>query len=208
MNLDINFTVGRLAIMVVMFLSGAAGLTLKHWTSGFGLRGGMRTTFYLTRYDAALEFYGIASRERRERVSELRANLADSAREVGLARALAGLGPPQALAAETSAGRYAPSWLRGVVWTAAAGLIWGCAAVLSAVAFLDGFGSVASPGAFASWTAWGWTLTATAHETARHVSSELVLSLLWLPVLLIPFLVGARVWRVWTGQRHPAGFSV
>ncbi len=203
MTFDIDLSLSVLIIFVVVLLGGFAGLNLKNWLSGSGWPGGVRGTFYLTRYDAALEYYGVGSRERRARVNELRANLTESVAEVGLTTSLDRLGAPRALAAEVSERPFTPSWLRGVLWSGTAGLLGICALLLSTDAFVAGFESVAARGQSASWSTPLWTLQATAAGAGTSADFTLSLSLVSaLLLLLIPFLLGARVWRLWTARKH------
>lgn len=204
MNLSLSITMSSLIIVAVTFAGGGLGLYLKNWLGGVGLFGGLRTAFYLTRYDAALEYYGIGARERRALVNELRANVHESSAEVGLPTSLGRLVTPRTLAAEVSEGRYAPSWLRGVVWMGVAGLLGVATIIVGADAFVTGFEAAADAGQSASWSILGWTIEATSEGPATSASYELSGSLGSIALLLIPFLLGARVWRRWTVRRHDA----
>lgn len=203
MRIDVTLT--PLVLFMLVAAGGIIGLVAKNRVAGSGWRQGLRTAFFLTRYDAALEYHGIGARERRGHVDELRANLTESAREVGMRKSLDRVGPPRLLAAQVAAGLSAPSWLRGGIWAVATGLVGVMALLLSSDAFFTGFQEVAAPGQSASWSALGWTVQATADAGTGATSLEMSISLLT-PVLLIltPFLLGARAWRLWTSRRSGA----
>ena len=90
-------------------------------------------------YDFWMEFYGVDGRRRRVQRGELRANLAEAAADVGVARALANTGDVKALAhavGEPHARR--PRWLAGALAGAlTAGLLF-YAWAFSAFAFVGG----------------------------------------------------------------------
>ena len=140
-------------------------------------------------------------------VRELRTELTATAAEVGMARAVAGLGHPRVLAEGYVAelGHRLPRWGTGAVWGALAvsALVWlswaYAAGTLDTLAAMGG-GTV-------SHTAFGATTTYT--HTAEKVSVGTVatwrLALVYLVVFLVPYLVGARVWRAWRRpKRVPA----
>lgn len=203
MNIDSNlFSLASLGIVVSTFTGAVFGLHVKNWVPGLGLRDGMRAVVYLTRYDAALEYHGLRRRELRARVDELRANLAESAADGGVTAALDRLGPPRALAAEVAGVRMAPSWMRGVIWLAGALAIGLVALAMSVSAFLGAIGSLAVAGDTATWSTSFVTMTATAGTSGTADSFGVELPFVTFALLLLPFLVGARVWRLWTGRRE------
>ena len=204
MNIDSTlFTLGSLSILVATFAGAALGLSLKYRVPGLGFRDGVRAVVYLTQYDAALEYHGLHRRELRARVDELRANLAESAADGGTAAAIARLGPPRSLAAEVAGVRMAPSWLRGVCWLAGALVIGLFALGVSMSAFLGAVESLASPGETATWSSLFVTMTAKAGAGGVADSFGIELPFVTLATLVVPFLLGARVWRLWTGRPEP-----
>lgn len=194
------FSLASLGIVVSTFAGAVLGLHLKNWVPGLGFRDGTRAAVYLTRYDAALEYHGLRRRERRARVDELRANLAEQAVDGGVAAALDRLGPPRALAAEVAGVRMAPSWMRGVIWLAGALTIGLLALAMSVSAFLGAIESLAVAGGTATWSTSFVTMTAQLGTGGRADSFAVELPLATLALLLVPFLVGARAWRLWTGR--------
>ncbi len=203
MNLDLTvFNLAGVGILLVTLAGGLIGLLAKNRVPGLGFRDGVRAVVYLTRYDAALEYQGLGRRELRARVDELRANLVESAADAGGARAIQRLGPPRVLAAEVAGARMVPSWLRGTIWLAAAVAIGVFAVVLSTSAFLSALESAASTGATASWSTSFLTMSATSGQGGPSTFT-VGTSLLTPLVLLVPFGLGARVWRLWTGKRTP-----
>ena len=201
MSIDLTplFGLGLLGILALTMAGGLLGLHLKNRVPGLGLLGGSRAVVYLTQYDAALEYHGLRSRERRARVDELRANLAESAADGGVAAAIHRLGPPRVLASEVAGARMVPSWSRGTLWLGAAVGVGALVLATSTSAFLAGVDSVAS-GGDATWSTLFVTMTAsTAPSGPSTFAVELQLAAFAL--LLIPFLLGARVWRLWTGNR-------
>ncbi|GIG19444.1 hypothetical protein Cch01nite_01680 [Cellulomonas chitinilytica] len=150
---------------------------------------------YLLRFSWAMQDYP----KNRRIVRELRTELTATAAEVGMTRAVADLGHPRVLAEEYVAelGRRLPRWGTGAVWgaLAASTLVWlswaYAAGTLDTLAAMGG-GTVEH-------TAFGATTTYT--YTADTVSVGTVatwrLALVYLVVFLVPYLVGARVWRTW-----------
>lgn len=205
MSIDLTvFTLGTLGLSFGVALVGATvGLHLKNRIPGLGIRDNLRASVYVTQYDAALEYQGLRRRELRARVNELRANLAESSADGGAAAAIERLGPPRVLAAEVAGTRLVPSWSRGALWVLAA-IVFGLVTLLmSANAFTTGVDSSA-PGASATWSPLLWTMTSTSKEGAP-ASFELEVPFTTLLLLSVPFLVGARVWRLWTGRSAQRG---
>lgn len=181
--------------VTLAFAGGALGMHLKNRIPSLGLRDNVRAMLYLTQYDGALEYHGLGSRERRASVYELKGNLAESAVDGGVTAAIERLGPPRTLAAEVAGSRMSPSWMRGGVWVAAAIMIGLFALVMSASAFSAALASDTS----ATWSPFLWTLTGSSVENGGS-TFELDVPLTTPLLLLIPFLVGARAWRLWTGR--------
>ncbi|QBX55115.1 hypothetical protein EXE58_06360 [Nocardioides seonyuensis] len=201
MSFDLTplFGFSFLGILTFTMAGGLLALHLKNRVPGLGVLDGLRAVAYLTQYDAALEYHGLRSRERRARVDELRANLAESAADGGVAAAIHRLGPPRVLASEVAGARMVPSWSRGTLWLAIAVGVAALVLATSTSAFLAGVDSVAS-GGDATWSTLFVTMTA---STAPSGSSTFAveLQLVALVLLLVPFLLGARVWRLRAGNR-------
>jgi hypothetical protein len=201
MNIDLTvFSFASLGFFAIALAGGLFGLHLKNRVPGLGFRDGLRAVVYLTQYDAALEYHGLRRRELRTRVDELRANLAESAADGGVAAAIHRLGPPRVLASEVAGARMVPSWSRGALWLAAAMAVGVFALVMSTSAFLAVVESAVAPGATATWSTFLMTLTATSAQSGPPTFT-LELPFVTLALLLVPFGLGARVWRLWTGNR-------
>jgi hypothetical protein len=203
MNIDSSiFSLASLGILVATFAGAVFGLHVKNRVPGLGFHNSVRAVVYLTQYDAALEYHGLRRRELRARVNELRANLAEAAADGGVSAALARLGPPRVLAAEVAGVRMAPSWMRGVIWLAGALAIGLFSLAVSMSAFVGAFESLAVPGDTATWSSLFATMTATASPDGGVDSFQVELPVETFVLLLMLFLVGARVWRLWTGRRE------
>lgn len=103
-------------------------------------------------------------------------------------------------AAEVAGVRRVPSWSRGTVWLAAAAAVGAFALLVSSSAFLGAVESAAAPGATATWSSAFITMTGTSTQSGP-ASFTLELPFLTLALLLVPFALGSRIWRLWTGQR-------
>lgn len=209
MNIDSDLlNLASLGIVLPTFGGALFGLFIRNRVPGLGFRDGLRAVVYLTQYDAALEYHGLRRRELRARVDEIRANLAEAAAVDGVAAALARLGTPRALASEVAGVRMAPSWMRGVLWMGA-GLAVGLVAIaMSLSAFLGAVDSLAAPGDTATWSSFFVTMTATREAGDEAARFAIELPLVTIALLLVPFLVGARAWRLWTGNRDTAVVDV
>ncbi len=203
------FGLAGLAIACSVIAGALIGLHVKNRVAGLDLRDNLRAMIYLTRFDAALEYHGLRRRELRARVDELRSNLAESAADGGVAAAIHRLGPPRVLAAEVAGSRMVPSWSRGTLWVAAAVAIGMFAFAMSMSAFLAAVDSAGAPGATATWSPFFLRMTGTSTSTGGGSATfTLELSPVWLLLLLlVPFALGSRVWRLWTGDRtrQPSG---
>jgi hypothetical protein len=205
MNIAFTNPATPILFLAAALAGGLAGQTLKNRVPGLRGRDQVRAIIYLTRYSAALEYYGISRRELRARVDELRGDLGDAAGARGVATAIAGFGSPRALAAGVAGDRLSPSWLRGTLWVGLA-LLGGMVTLLVAFsAFLGGFESVAAPGDTASWSGPLWiAFEATAGDDGRASRFAMSLTIVPVALLVVVFLLGARVWRVRTGRGAPA----
>jgi hypothetical protein len=151
---------------------------------------------YLFRFSWAMQDYPRS----RHLTRELRTELTATATEVGMARAVAGLGHPRVLAEGYIAelGRRLPRWGTGAVWGALAvsALVWlSLAYAAGTLDTLDAMG-----GGTVQHSAFGATTTYVNTADSLSVSSEATwqLLVLYLVVFLVPYLLGARVWRAWT----------
>lgn len=201
MSIDLAplFGLGFLGFLAIAMAGALLALHLRNRVPGLGVLDGLRAAVYMTQYDAALEYHGLHTRERRARVNELRADLAESAADGGAVAAMRRLGPPRVLAFEVAGARLVPSWSRGTLWLAAALAV--CALVLgtSTSAFLAGADTLGSGGQ-ATWSTLFATMTASTTQSGSSTFA-LELRLVSFVLLLVPFLVGARAWRLWTGRR-------
>lgn len=195
-----SYGLTTLGFFFLVFAGGALGLHLKNRIPGVGLRDSVRAMVYLTQYDGALEYHGLGSRERRAHVDELRANLAESATDGGVAAATARLGSPRVLATEVAGARMRPSWMRGAIWVGAAILIGLFALMMSASAFSTALPADTS----ATWSTWLWTLTGS-YDDDGGSAFGLDIPFTTVLLLVVPFLVGARAWRLWTGRSAQRG---
>ena len=201
MNIDLTvFSFAGVGVLAATVAGGLLGLHLKNQVPGLGFPDSLRPVVYLTQYDAALEYHGLRRRELRARVNELRANLAESAADGGVTAAIQRLGPPRVLAAEVAGARMVPSWMRGTLWLAAAMAVGFFALVMSTSAFLSAVESAVAPGATATWSTFFLTMTATSGQSGPPTFTT-ELPFVTLALLLVPFGLGARIWRLWTGKR-------
>jgi hypothetical protein len=204
MNIDLTvFSLASLGFFAIVFAGALLGLHLKNRVPGLGFRDGLRAVVYLTQYDAALEYHGLRRRELRARVNELRADLVEAAADGGVAAAVHRLGPPRVLAADVAGARMVPSWSRGTLWLGAATAVGVLAVVMSTSAFLAAVESAVEPGTTATWSTFFITMTATSAPSGPPTFT-LELPLVTLALLLVPFGLGARVWRLWTGKARRA----
>jgi hypothetical protein len=157
---------------------------------------------YLLRFSWAMQDYP----RYKPIVRELRTELTATAAEVGMRQAVADLGHPGVLADAylSELGRPVPRWTTGAVWGALA---------VGAVAYLGfayGIGTLDTIGQMGGGTLervfLGATTTFTNDDDALSVSSTLTWQVLvfYACVFTVPFLLGARVWRVWAAAPAPA----
>lgn len=99
----------------------------------------IRIEHAVQRYDFWLDMRGVAMRRRRELRRELRTNLAEASADVGMTRALFGIGSPKELAhAATESDPSRPRWGQGAL---AAALVLGvvvCTCMYTATVFAAG----------------------------------------------------------------------
>jgi len=150
---------------------------------------------YLQRFSWAMQDYPKNARVTRE----LRTELTATAAEVGMARAVADLGRPRVLADGYLAelGRPVPRWGTGGVWgglAVAALLFLSLAYAAGTLDTLEAMG-----GGTVEHTTFGAVTTYTSTADAISVGTEATwrLLVLYLVVFLVPYLLGARVWRAW-----------
>lgn len=92
-----------------------------------------------------------------------------------------------------------PSWLRGTLWLAGAMAVGVFVLGMSTSAFLSAVESAAAPGSTATWSTFFLTMTATSVQSGPAILT-VELPFVTLALLLVPFGLGARVWRLWTGK--------
>jgi len=162
------------------------------------LRDTLARESYLTRLSWALQDHP----KDKQIVRELRTELTATATEVGMRRAVAGLGHPRALADAYlgELGRPVPRWATGAVWGGLA------VAAVAYLAFAYGIGTLDTIGQMGGGTLervfLGATTTFTNDADALSVSGAITWQTLvfFACVFTVPFLLGARVWRVWSSQ--------
>lgn len=167
----------------------------------------VRAEYVTIRYDMWLEWHGVRRRARRAMRREMRINVLDAAAAEGMTRAIDNLGSIRALARESS-----PDHGRRVRWTVggyAAVLTFGAVlhySLLMGTAWLDG-ASAAAHGQtqtgrpfFAPWV--HLELTSANDGMGMSLSGSLLVPL---ALSAVAFVVGARPWRLVTGQGHRSG---
>lgn len=158
----------------------------------------IRREAYLNRFSWHAQDYPCYVRVKRD----LRTEITRAAKEIGMSAALASLGHPRTLAWEYINGLRSPHprWSTAT-WWAGIGLIG-----LSWLAMAYAFGAMdtlaARGGGTVSQTVFGTLTTFT--YTTHEVSTQLQFtwwSLAWIVgVTVIPYLIGARVWRLFPSQ--------
>ncbi|WP_028045016.1 hypothetical protein [Cellulomonas sp. URHE0023] len=163
------------------------------------LRDTLRRETYLLRFSWAVQDFPKYVRLKRELRTELNATAA----EVGMRQAVAGLGHPRVLAdgylAELD--RRVPRWNTGS-WSAVVTItvltsLW-TAYGLGTLSTLEQNGGGTSTATFLGATT-TYTWTAGSISFATVLTWQLVVFLLL--AFLVPFLVGARAWRLWPTSR-------
>ena len=159
---------------------------------------------YLLRFSWAMQDFPKYKRV----VRELRTELDAAASEVGMRQAVADLGHPRVLADGYlgELGRAVPRWNTGAVWGALA------VGVVAYLAMAYGFGTLDTieqmGGGSVERVFLGATTTFTSEGEVISVGSTFTWQVLvfYALVFTVPFLLGARVWRVWAGTpatAHP-----
>jgi hypothetical protein len=152
---------------------------------------------YLLRLDWAMQDYP----KHKPVVRELRTELTATASEVGMRQAVADLGHPRALADAylSELGRPVPRWSTGAVWGALAVAAVAYLVVAYAIGTLDTLGQLG--GGTVERVFLGATTTFTNEDDALSVTSTFTWQALvfYACVFTVPFLLGARVWRAWSG---------
>ncbi|MCB0911780.1 MAG: hypothetical protein KDB60_09215 [Propionibacteriaceae bacterium] len=134
---------------------------------------------------------------------DLRRELTAAARDAGMPAAIASLGHPAELAAEYLAGleHPRPRWSTALWWLAAGVWTLGLLALAYALGTMDTLEALG--GGSVQHDVFGTPVLFT--YTAEEISSQFRLtwaSLAWLVgFAALPYLVGARFWRLWTGRR-------
>ncbi len=184
----------------VIFVAVFGGVTLwRRRIPGLALRPSMHAALYLTRYAAALEYYGLRRTEITSHIDALRGDLgAVDPNDVDAT--LRRLGPPRTLAAEVTSGTLRPSFLRGAIWFGIAALSTLAVSILVTDGFLGGFEAVAKQGDRASWSGLGLDVEATMGSDGKTSSIGFGgYGLILLP--LLAFILGARLWRLRTHSK-------
>lgn len=159
-----------------------------------------RVQYAVIRYDFWLEIRGIRSRERKALRRELRDNLGAASADVGVTRALFGIGSPKQLAYDvTPRARNRPRWSLGAVWAALTfggvllALLWTAITFVQVVEASDATGRQVSSSIF-PW--FGTTFHAEIAENGGGLSFGLdnPVALILLPLLV--FVVVASPWRM------------
>jgi hypothetical protein len=185
------------AATVFAVVSGGIGVWRRR-IPGAPLGTTVRVGIYLSRFAAALEYYGLRRREIRTHVDTLRGDL--GAVE-DLDEAIQRLGPPRTLAAAVTDGMLRPSVLRGILGSALGFMMAMTAGVVITTAFIAGVETVGAPGDAATWSLLGLLdvdVTLGPDGKASTIGFGGV-ALLVVPILC--FLLGARVWR-WRPNGH------
>ncbi len=157
----------------------------------------IRTEYAIQRYDFWLELRGVRGSRRRELRRELRANLAEAGAEVGVTRALFGIGSPKQLAyAAIEADASRPRWSLGAFWaigTFALLLIWMALTTLTIMETAEAAGLTA-PVDVQPFPWFGTTFTVESSPGAFGAAVQAPWQLLVGPLLV--FLLVAQPWRL------------
>jgi hypothetical protein len=188
----------------VVFASVYAGVTIwRRRVPGLPTGPSVRAAIYLTRYAAALEYYGLRRAEITSQIDALRGDLG-AVDATDIDATLQRLGPPRTLAAEVTDGMLRPSFLRGCIWFGIGILFALSASILATEAFLAGFEGAADQGESAGWSNLGFDVEATMGTDGT--ASSIGFGGVWLIVLpVLAFIFGARLWRLrgrTTDQSH------
>jgi len=199
-NLDPHLTTFLLMYLLIFTVAMTSSQVIKHRVAGTRGADRLRAIWYVSRYDAALEYVGVPARLRVPQVKELRSNLADAASREGLSHVIARLGRPNLLAHGVAGTMVRPRWSRGALVGVVALAATAAAHILALSSFAAAFESLASPGAVVSvggpaWVTFDGTMGQAGHAAAVSMTSP------WLWILpLLAFLLSARVWRLFTAR--------
>ena len=169
-------------------------------TTAPGLRDRAALTTYLTRLSWAMQDY--PAREWRDLRRALRADTLAAAADVGMSRALADLGHPRVLAESYLAQRPGrlPRWTAGTVAAGVTVLVLFYLAATYTFGTLDTLEQLG--GGEVTRHPFGRPVTFSATPDALGVSGDVgPLVLLALGAGAVAWLLGARVWRLWTEPR-------
>jgi hypothetical protein len=135
----------------------------------------------------------------REIRSEIRANTASAAADVGMRRALANLGHPRVLAAGylSAEGRPLPTYRRGIYWAIAAFWAYNWTVMSYTLGFADGGAAVDETRQIAT----SFLGTSIEANGAPRYAFEWALTGVSMIPTLIAFLLGSRIWRALASVR-------
>lgn len=157
----------------------------------------LRLESAIVRYDFWLEMRGVRGARRRDLRRELRANLTEASADVGVTRALFGIGSPKELAhAAIEFDPSRPRWSQGLVWagaTLAVLLLWMALTTLTILQSVEASG-VAQPVEVSPFPWFGTTFSAQSSPGTFGVGVDGMWQLLVGP--LLAFIVIAQPWRL------------
>lgn len=157
---------------------------------------------YLMRFSWAMQDFP----KNKQVLRELRTQIDAAASEVGMRQAVADLGHPRVLADGylSGLGRPLPRWTTGAVWGALSVAAVAYLAMAYAAGTLDTLEQMG--GGTLERVFLGATTTFIAEGGSLAVESTFTWQVLvfYALVFTVPFLLGARVWRVWSGSPTPA----
>ncbi|EAP98782.1 hypothetical protein JNB_01400 [Janibacter sp. HTCC2649] len=156
----------------------------------------LRIEYAVQRYDFSLELRGVSGARRRELRRELRANLTEASADVGVTRALFGIGSPKQLAyAATEGDASRPRWSLGAFWasgTFAVLLVWLALTMLTIVETVEAAG-VGEPVSVRPFPWLGTTFVVESSPGSLGAELHAPWQLLVGPLLV--FLLVAQPWR-------------
>lgn len=196
-------TSGLVGVIAFSLAFGAVYAAVTLWRRripGLDIGRSLRAALYLSRYAAALEYYGLRRREIIAHIDDLRADLT-AIDQPDLDATLNRLGPPRTLAAEMTSGLLRPSLLRGAIWFGVAVVFVLVMSLVTTDAFLSAFEALAGSGERATWSFVGLDIEATMGADG-HASSIGFGGPLMIFLPLVAFVLGARLWRLADRARH------
>jgi len=204
--------VGIAAVLLALGLA-AVVVVLRLRAPVEGLGDQARSALYVFRYDNALDWLGVRTKERRSRTDELRRGIADAAADGGVRAALARLGEPKDLARDVAARSRGPLWSAGGIAAVLTGLGFQLATFVGLDVLATGVEKLAVPDASLAVSTpllpgvvYDFT---TDHAGALGTIGVNTNLLAWL-IPVIVFLGVSRPWRLLTARRarHTADDSV